>query len=295
MAAPPSSDIIDCVFTSLPDFPTLLSTILVSKSFHDVFQVHPSSILTSVAKTQIGPELFPCAIRLALFDRNEYTTSRASYVQDFPSERKFPQNEAPEVTTHVAAALAKNERIVVELELLFSTMCVLFSIHSRGHTDVCFWNRCKDRTSGTRSLLNSRESLRFRRAFYRWWLMINLFPAHYLRPPRTAWSDEESDASDDGNDADEEGEGTSGDRDDDYTNDTDSTADDTDDDDNYAGTEPPGAYIESSQGMRKAFLREFSDDEVAEMWQVHNFMIFASGCAWNAATQGPGISSRGSI
>jgi len=130
MAAPPSPDIIDCVFTSLPDFATLLSTILVSKSFHEVFQAHPTSILTSVAKTQIGPELFPCAVRLAHFDRNEYMASRANYVQNFPSERKFPQNEVPEVTTHVAAALAKNERIVVGLELFFSTTCVLLSIHT---------------------------------------------------------------------------------------------------------------------------------------------------------------------
>jgi len=130
MAPPPSPDIIDCVFTSLPDFATLFSTILVSKSFHEVFQAHPSSILTSVAKTQFGPELFPCAVRLAHFDRDEYTASRTNYVQAFPSERKFPQNEAPEVTTHIAAALAKNERVAVELELFFSTACVLLSIHS---------------------------------------------------------------------------------------------------------------------------------------------------------------------
>jgi len=129
MAAPPSSDIIDCVFTSLPNFATLLSTVLVSKSFYEVFQAHPSSILTSVAKTQIGPELLPCAIRLAHFDRNEYTASRTNYVQDFPSEKAFSDNEAPEVTTHVAA-LAKNDRIVVELELFFSTTCVLLSIRS---------------------------------------------------------------------------------------------------------------------------------------------------------------------
>ena len=129
MAAPPSSDVIDCVFTSLPDFATLLSTILVSKSFHEVFQAHPSSILTSVAKTQIGPELLPCAIRLAHFDRNKYLASRASYVQDFPSERKFTKNEAPEVATLVAA-LDKNNSVVVEMELFFSTMCVLLSVRS---------------------------------------------------------------------------------------------------------------------------------------------------------------------
>ena len=123
-----SSDIIDCVFTSLPDLTTLLSTVLVSKSFHEVFQARPSSILTSVAKTQIGPELLPCAIRLATFDRGEYLKSRANYVQDFPSEAEFSHDEARVVARHVTA-LIKNDRVVTELELFLSTTCVLISIH----------------------------------------------------------------------------------------------------------------------------------------------------------------------
>jgi len=127
--------------------------------------------------------------------------------------------------------------------------------------------------------------------------MINLFPAHYLRPSRTAGSDEGSDASDEGNDADDEDDEVGDDSDDDDTDDSDGTDDDddTDDDSNYAGTEPPGAYIEKSQDMRNAFLREFPDDDVAEMWQIHNFMIFASACTRNAATQSPEVSSRRSI
>jgi len=128
MAAPLSPDIIDCVFTSSPDFATLLSTILVSKSFHSVFQAHPNSILTSVAKTHIGPEVLPCAIRLAHFNRDEYLASRENYVGDFPSERKFSHNETPVVAPCVAA-LAKNDRVVTELELFFSTTYVSLSIH----------------------------------------------------------------------------------------------------------------------------------------------------------------------
>jgi len=123
-----SSDIIDCVFTSLPDLATLLSTVLVCKSFHDVFQARPSSILTSVAKTQIGPELLPCAVRLATFDRGRYLKSRADYVQDFPSEEKFSHDEARVVTQHVAA-LVKNDSVVTELELFLSTTCALLSIY----------------------------------------------------------------------------------------------------------------------------------------------------------------------
>ena len=128
MVAPLSPDVIDCVFTALPDFATLLSTILVSKSFHRVFQAHPSSILTSVTETHIGPEVLPCAIRLAHFDRDEYLASRANYVRDFPPERKFSRNEAPAVAPYVPA-LAKNDSVVTELELFFSTTCVLLSIH----------------------------------------------------------------------------------------------------------------------------------------------------------------------
>ena len=124
-----SPDIIYCVLTSLPDFTTLTSTILVSKSFHGVFQAHPSSILTSVATTQIGPEALSCAVRLAHFNRDEYLASRASYVQDFPSERKFSHGEAPALTPHVVA-LAKNDGVARTMEAFFSTMCVLHSICS---------------------------------------------------------------------------------------------------------------------------------------------------------------------
>ena len=131
MASFLTSDIIDCVFTSLPDFATLFSTILVSKSFHEVFLAHPSSILTSVAKTQIGAELLPCAIRLAHFDKDQCQASRIDYIQSFPPERKFSHNKAPEVAPY-AAALAKNDSVVTELEVFFSTSCVHFPFIRRG-------------------------------------------------------------------------------------------------------------------------------------------------------------------
>jgi len=256
-----SSDIIDYLLTSLPDSGTLLSTILVSKSFYDVFQAHPSSIITSVATNQIGPELLPCAIRLAHFNRDEYLASRANYVQNFPPEREFSHNETQATTPHLAA-LIKNDSVVTELEVFFSTTCVLLSIHPRGCTDGCIGNRCKDRTSGTRTLLTPCESLRFRRALYRWWLLIYLFPARYLRPTRTA-----------GENAGDEGSDTG------------------DDDDNDvidgAGTDDPAVYHAKVQGLRKEFLSEFSDEEVAEMWQINNFMIFVSSCAQNALPHPP--------
>lgn len=128
MASSLSPDVIDHLFTSLPDFATLLSAISISKSFYEVFQAHPSSILTSVATTQISPELLPCAIRLAHFNRDEYIASRADYVQNFPAERMFSHSEAPTVTPHLVA-LIKNDSTVTELELFFSVACVLFSAH----------------------------------------------------------------------------------------------------------------------------------------------------------------------
>ena len=115
-----SPDIIDHVLVSLPDFATLLSTILVSKSFHQVFKAHPGSTLISVAATQIGPEVLPCALRLAHFKRYDYLASRATYVQEFPLERDFSHTEALVATSYVGA-LARNDRVVRELELFFST------------------------------------------------------------------------------------------------------------------------------------------------------------------------------
>ena len=272
-----SSDIIDCLFTSLPDFATLFSTILVSKSFHEVFQAHPRSILTSVTTTQIGPELLPCAIRLAHFNSDEYLASRTKYVQDFPSERKFSQKEAQPVIAYVAA-LAKNDRVATELEILFSIRCASTPRLSVRAADGHPENRCKDRTSGARSLLNPRESLRFRRAFYRWWLTMDLFPACYVRPTRTAGKTE-----DEGNDSD--------DSDEDDTDDDNTDDDDANYDDDNVNPDAPGVYIGKSQDLRKKFLSEFSDDDVADMWQIHNFMVFASSCARNA-TPDPAILDR---
>ena len=132
------------------------------------------------------------------------------------------------------------------------------------------------------SSLNPHESLRFRRALYRWWLLLYLFPACYLRPTRIAKGDggaEGSDTDYDDSDADDD---TDGDTDNDTDNDTD---DDMDDDNDGVGSpdiDLPGIYHAKARGLRKEFLSEFSDEEVAEMWQVNNFMTFVFCCARNA-------------
>lgn len=128
---PLTSDIVDHVLTSLPDFASLFSAILVSRLFHRVFQAHPSSILTSVAETQIGSEVLPCALRLARFDRARYLTSRTTYVERFPSEREISPTKAPALVLH-ARAPAMNDDVVRELEIHYSTVYGSFLTHPGG-------------------------------------------------------------------------------------------------------------------------------------------------------------------
>jgi len=89
-----------------------------------------------------------------------------------------------------------------------------------------------------------------------------------MRPTRTPGGN----ADDEGNDAEDSD-------DDDDTRDDNS--DDTDDDDD-ADSDAPDGYLVKSRGLRKVFLSEFPDDEVAEILQIHNFMTFVSICTRNA-------------
>lgn len=104
--------------------------------------------------------------------------------------------------------------------------------------------------------------------------MTSLFPPCYLQPAPTAGEI----AGDEGSDTEDENDDDT----DDDTDDGDDHGNNNDSDGDDAGTDTPDAYIGKSHDMRRKFLCEFSDDEVAEMWQVHNFMLFASGSAWRA-------------
>ncbi|KIK69769.1 hypothetical protein GYMLUDRAFT_34162 [Collybiopsis luxurians FD-317 M1] len=59
---PVSDDIIERILMFMPSFPSLLATILTAKSFYQVFQTHPKSIMRSVAYNITGPAL-PQALR----------------------------------------------------------------------------------------------------------------------------------------------------------------------------------------------------------------------------------------
>ena len=100
--------------------------------------------------------------------------------------------------------------------------------------------------------------------------MINLFPARYLQPVRTTRKNPDG-----GGSGTEEEEGS-------------------DTDDGGADEDSPDLYLRKSQHLRNAFLCEFSDDEVAEMWQVHNFMTFVS-CYVRCAIPDPTIHQRESF
>jgi len=52
-----------------------------------------------------------------------------------------------------------------------------------------------------------------------------------------------------------------------------------------ADTDAPNVYHTKVRGLRKRFLSEFSDDEVAEMLQIHNFVMLVISCARNALPQ----------
>jgi len=105
--------------------------------------------------------------------------------------------------------------------------------------------------------------------------MNELFPGCYLRKARESADDgDENDA----DDSDDDGDG-----------------DDGNGNSNDGDMDAPNMYLEKSQGMRGKFLHEFSDDEVAEMCQVHNFMTFASVRAQYAMAGLPWVHTRTSL
>jgi len=127
-------------------------------------------------------------------------------------------------------------------------------------------------------MLNPRESLRFRRGFYRWWLFINLIPPCYLRSAGVT-----------------NGNG-SGQTEDDHDTDGDTwdDADESNDNADGTGVNAQNAYLARANELRNRFLSEFSNDEVVEMWQIHCFMVFVSIWVRNATSE-PTMHDCGSL
>ncbi|KZT19534.1 hypothetical protein NEOLEDRAFT_1141997 [Neolentinus lepideus HHB14362 ss-1] len=140
-----ADDIVDCILRSLLDFSCLLSVIVVSKRVYNSYHCHSASIRRSIAFGLVGPAL-PQALRLVRYDD---LLSRDP--SEWPSESQVFEAS---ITLQEANSLARNVRVVDQLESLFSRS---------------FY------TSSSRSLLSEQELHHFHRALYRFWLYANMF------------------------------------------------------------------------------------------------------------------------
>ncbi|KAJ7198045.1 hypothetical protein B0H12DRAFT_603819 [Mycena haematopus] len=162
-------DVVDRIMTFCPTFSTLGSTILVSKTFYNVFQAHPMSIVQAVAYNVVGPAL-PQALRVVRYpyrwwyreeweeeDEDDPDPSELAPKSDSMAEACPEEHSASVITYEEQRKLLKNAEVINEFENIYSLTQ-------------------KDRTSKT-SVLTWEESWRFRRAAYRIMLYCNLFPA----------------------------------------------------------------------------------------------------------------------
>jgi hypothetical protein len=105
-----SDDLIYCIFTFLPNFEALRSTLRASKTFYTVFEAHPQSIVRDIAFNQFGPAL-PQALRLVRCQSRNYEPAKLLEVDVVTH---------PPITPKEARMLAFNARVVRALEDLFS-------------------------------------------------------------------------------------------------------------------------------------------------------------------------------
>ncbi|KAH7923083.1 hypothetical protein BV22DRAFT_1036762 [Leucogyrophana mollusca] len=144
-----NADLTDRILTSLPDFKTLQSTILTSKSIYSVFRNRPHSIVRAVAYNQIGPAL-PQAVRLV---RCGHAKLWLKPVDELLGEDELVKHSI--LTNEEVRMLVDKAKVVEGLEDIFS------------------W-REKDRNFTT-SQLSAAESARFHRAMYRIWLFATIY------------------------------------------------------------------------------------------------------------------------
>ncbi|KAJ7681985.1 hypothetical protein DFH06DRAFT_1159929 [Mycena polygramma] len=132
-------DILDRIFQWLPTFQTLSAAKLVSKTWYQVFQTHPKSIVRSVATNVLGPVAE--AIRVLRYFRD-----------DAANEDRF---DIDALSQEEYRSLQENAAVVRKLEEAFSL-------------------RYKDSLSPTSQLAQT-ESWRFARAMYRIMLYCAVF------------------------------------------------------------------------------------------------------------------------
>lgn len=120
-----STDIVHQILVSVPNFKSLLSLLLTSKLFNDVFEAHPHGIVRDVAHNQVGPAL-PQALRLV---RCETAGYRFKDVADLPAEDDIMKQP---ITRAEARVLAQNAYVAYTLEDVFSRRYISISFAHDG-------------------------------------------------------------------------------------------------------------------------------------------------------------------
>jgi hypothetical protein len=109
---PVDDDIIDRILTCVPTFDTLLSLILVSKSFFAVFKAHPNSIVRAVAYNVAGSALPQLIASIRTPDRPQGDEED----EELPRET----NEVSPITNDEVKQIIRQTRVAQGLENIFS-------------------------------------------------------------------------------------------------------------------------------------------------------------------------------
>ncbi|KAJ3490514.1 hypothetical protein NLI96_g1395 [Meripilus lineatus] len=146
-------DILDRILTFLPDFKTLSAVLRTSKHhFYQVFQVHPKSIVLSIAYGIVGPSL-PYAIK-------------AQLIADGPSPIRRAGTDTDDNVWSRSVAVFVEDRDLKDCVFTRSmAQCISEQAAAHWELEDLFSHRHKDRTS-SKSVLTPPESFRFQRAMW---------------------------------------------------------------------------------------------------------------------------------
>ncbi|KAI0336114.1 hypothetical protein GY45DRAFT_1239335 [Cubamyces sp. BRFM 1775] len=171
------ADVIHEILVLLSDFSTLSAAIRVSKSFYDTFQARPNLIVHAVLNNAVGPAL-PQAARLEQYKENVASTEDPR-ILTLPNEEHFRGSHL-KLTRASAMSMERSANAVRILEDFYSI-------------------RFKDRSCRS-SRLDPKESLRFGRAMYRYWLCYELLKnvAFTYKPGEDDDEDEDDEDDEDG-------------------------------------------------------------------------------------------------
>ncbi|KAJ7018682.1 hypothetical protein C8F04DRAFT_1150534 [Mycena alexandri] len=165
-ALPLDDDIVDRILTFCPSFKSLQCMILVSKTFHRIFQTRPKSILRAVAYNHyyniVGPA-FPQALRAARYPYWNPDRTQRQHEKDDPEEMATAYAEDPGPSGfYITAEDTEESRWLVKNAGMVQTLENAYSLTQKDHTSKT-------------SVLSPQESFRFQRAVYRICLYTHIF------------------------------------------------------------------------------------------------------------------------